>query len=99
MKLNTFQQKLNQESPYDFSGLKAIFLNCTLKRSPELSHTEGLIRMSQAIMEANGIATIMTWNLMHQAHLLQKHGIPAYGNRRTAWDNRKSKDHPNPKYR
>ena len=57
MKLNTFQQKLNQESPYDFSRLKAIFLNCTLKKSPELSHTEGLIRMSQAIMEANGIAT------------------------------------------
>ena len=27
-------------SPYDFSDLKAVFINCTLKRSPEVSNTE-----------------------------------------------------------
>ena len=42
---------------WDFSKLRAVFLNCTLKRSPELSHTEGLIRISTAIMEQNGITT------------------------------------------
>jgi multimeric flavodoxin WrbA len=42
---------------WDFSGLRALFLNCTLKRSPEVSHTEGLIRMSTTIMEKNGITT------------------------------------------
>ncbi len=31
------------------------FLNCTLKRSGELSHTDGLIRISKAIMEKNGV--------------------------------------------
>ncbi|MDX8385204.1 MAG: NAD(P)H-dependent oxidoreductase [Gallionella sp.] len=36
--------------------MKALFLNCTLKRSPELSHTEGLIKISKTIMEKNGIA-------------------------------------------
>jgi len=41
----------------DFSGLKALFLNCTLKPSPELSHTEGLIKISQGIMEKNGVST------------------------------------------
>ena len=41
---------------WDFSGLHALFLNCTLKRSPELSHTEGLIRISRAIMEKNGVS-------------------------------------------
>lgn len=41
----------------------------------------------------------MTWNLMHMAHLLKKDVIPAYGNQRTAWDNRTFKDHPNPEYR
>jgi len=56
MILNSFQQKLNDENPYDFSGLKAVFLNCTLKKSPEQSHTSGLISMSQAIMEANGVS-------------------------------------------
>jgi len=34
---------------------QALFLNCTLKRSPELSHTVGLIRNSRAILEKNGV--------------------------------------------
>jgi multimeric flavodoxin WrbA len=42
------------EAP-DFSGLRALFINCTLKRSPELSHTEGLIDASAAIMMKHGI--------------------------------------------
>src|SRR3954465_11069915 len=41
---------------WDFSDLRALFLNCTLKRSPELSHTEGLVRISRAIMEKNGVS-------------------------------------------
>ena len=36
--------------------LNALFLNCTLKRSPELSHTDALIEASRAIMEANGVS-------------------------------------------
>ena len=28
---------------WDFSDLKAIYINCTLKRSPAISHTQGLI--------------------------------------------------------
>ena len=39
----------------DFTGLKAMFINCTLKRSPELSHTEGLVDASAAIMFKNGV--------------------------------------------
>ena len=45
-----------ENSPWDFSDLRALFLNCTLKRSPELSHTEGLIEISRAIMEKNGMS-------------------------------------------
>lgn len=44
-------------STWDFSDLTALFLNCTLKPFPELSDTQGLINMSQAIMESNGIST------------------------------------------
>ncbi len=40
---------------HDFSGLRAIFLNCTLKPSPELSHTEGLIRIARSVMEKHGV--------------------------------------------
>lgn len=34
----------------DFSGLRAIYLNCTLKRSPMASHTSTLMDVSKAIM-------------------------------------------------
>jgi multimeric flavodoxin WrbA len=34
----------------DFSNLKAVFVNCTLKKSPETSHTETLMEVSKNIM-------------------------------------------------
>ncbi len=39
----------------DFTGLAATYINCTLKRSPELSHTQGLVDRSAAIMRAHGV--------------------------------------------
>ena len=39
----------------DYSDLRATFINCTLKRSPELSHTEGLVDTSAAIMMKHGV--------------------------------------------
>jgi len=41
----------------DFSDLSAIFINCTLKLSPERSHTQGLIDISEAIMAKHGVKT------------------------------------------
>lgn len=40
---------------WDFSDLKAIVLNCTLKKSPAVSNTEGLIDVSCKIMEKHGV--------------------------------------------
>jgi len=56
MALNKQQLDECESSQWDFSKLRALFLNCTLKRSPEMSHTEGLIDISKAIMEKNGVA-------------------------------------------
>jgi len=53
--LSEKQERMCTESRWDFSGLTALFLNCTLKKSPEMSHTEGLIGISRAIMEKNGM--------------------------------------------
>ncbi len=39
----------------DFSGLRATFVNCTLKRSPEPSHTQGLVEASAAVMRKHGV--------------------------------------------
>jgi len=57
MNLSPQQQEMCETSQWDFSDLSALFLNCTLKRSPELSHTQGLIDIATAIMQANGVAT------------------------------------------
>jgi multimeric flavodoxin WrbA len=46
-------------NPRQFSQLTALYVNCTLKKSPELSHTEGLMRRSQALMESQGVTTEM----------------------------------------
>ena len=56
MNLSEKQIAYCESSKWDFTNLKALFLNCTLKRSPDLSHTEGLINISRAIMEKNGIS-------------------------------------------
>jgi multimeric flavodoxin WrbA len=40
---------------YDFSNLKALFFNCTLKKSPAKSNTEGLINVSAGIMQKHGV--------------------------------------------
>lgn len=40
----------------DFTNLKALYINCTLKLSPRMSHTQGLIDVSQNIMEAEGVS-------------------------------------------
>ena len=40
----------------DYSDLSAIFLNCTLKRTPDASHTDGLIGIAGTIMRKHGMS-------------------------------------------
>ncbi len=42
-------------SKQNFTGLKAMYVNCTLKKSPELTHTQGLMNVSIKIMEKEGV--------------------------------------------
>ena len=42
---------------WDFSGLKALVFNCTLKKSPAVSNTEGLIEVGLKIMQKHGVKT------------------------------------------
>ena len=48
---------MSQEKTPDFSGLHALFINCTLKKSPRVSHTDGLMSVSRQIMEKVGVKT------------------------------------------
>ena len=54
--LNQTQLDLCAKSKWDFSDLKALFINCTLKPSPQLSHTQGLVDISRAILEKNAVS-------------------------------------------
>jgi len=48
---------MTEQQSWDFSGIRALFINCTLKRSPEVSNTEGLVSASRALMERHGVVT------------------------------------------
>jgi hypothetical protein len=43
-------------APASYADLRALFINTTLKRAPEPSHTETLMTASQEIMKAQGVA-------------------------------------------
>jgi len=55
MPLTHQQQALCDDNPYDYSALNALFLNCTLKPSPQASHTRTLIDVSATIMAENDV--------------------------------------------
>ena len=40
-----------------YDDLRALFFNCTLKRSPERSNTQGLIDVGAGIMQKQGVNT------------------------------------------
>jgi multimeric flavodoxin WrbA len=53
------------DKDWDFSGLKAIFFNGTLSKSPEPSHTDRLIKISTDIMEKHGVKTELIRTIDH----------------------------------
>lgn len=55
MALNPTQQQQCENAPTSYEDMSALFINCTLKRSPETSHTDGLMDVSRQIMRANAV--------------------------------------------
>ena len=56
MNLDKQQEALCATSPTDFSDLRSVFLNCTLKAPGQASHTELLMGTSAEIMRRNRVA-------------------------------------------
>ena len=54
--LDQTQETLCDENTTDFSDLKALTINCTLKSSPEGSHTDKLLGVTEAILVRNDVA-------------------------------------------
>jgi multimeric flavodoxin WrbA len=55
-----------EDREWDFGDLRAVFVNCTLKRSPEVSNTQGLAAGSIEIMERHGVAVEVIRAADHQ---------------------------------
>jgi multimeric flavodoxin WrbA len=55
MRLTDKQEELCSTAPADYSDLRAVFVNCTLKRTPALSHTQGLADVAIEIMRRNQV--------------------------------------------
>lgn len=53
------------DKTWDFSGLRAVFINCTLTKSPGKSHTETLLKSSMAIMKKHGVKTELIRSIDH----------------------------------
>ena len=66
VELGEIAERLCAESRWDFGDLRAMFVNCTLKRSPEVSHTQGLADRAIAIMRRNGVAVEVVRAVDHE---------------------------------
>ena len=64
--LTAQQEQLCQQSTWDFSDLRALFINCTLKRSPEQSHTQGLADIAIEIMRRQGVTVDVVRAIDHE---------------------------------
>src|SRR4051812_38785083 len=78
-------EQLCAASPYDFSDLKAVFVNCTLKRSPEISNTEGLADLSMTIMRRTGVEVELIRPIDHEIATGVWPDMTEHGWERDAW--------------
>lgn len=59
------KKEAKTKETWDFSDLSALFISCTLKRSPDISHTEGLAKISSNIMQKHGVKVDMIRAIDH----------------------------------
>jgi multimeric flavodoxin WrbA len=53
--LTPLQEELCSQDTWDFSDLSAVFINNTLKKSPQVSNTQGLMDVSIEMMRRQGV--------------------------------------------
>lgn len=68
-----------------FDDLRAVFINCTLKRSPNRSHTEALAERSISIMRANGVEVDVIRAVDHDIAPGVQPDMTAHGAAHDAW--------------
>ncbi|MGZ8752228.1 MAG: flavodoxin family protein [Acidimicrobiia bacterium] len=79
------QEELCTQSRWDFSDLRALFISCTLKRSPEPSNTEGLAEIAMEIMRRNGIGVDLVRAVDHEIPVGVYPDMREHGYTEDAW--------------
>jgi multimeric flavodoxin WrbA len=85
LELTEKQEELCTSSRWDFSDLSALYVNCTLKRSPEPSHTEALAQRSIKIMERTGVSVELVRAVDHAIATGVQPDMTEYGWERDEW--------------
>ena len=83
--LGEVDERLCAESKWDFGDLRAMFVNCTLKRSPEVSHTQGLADRAVAIMRRNGVEVEVVRAVDHELAPGVQSDMTEHGAARDDW--------------
>lgn len=79
------KQTPNGTETRDFSALSALFIGCTLKLSPEVSHTEGLMKKSMAIMGKHGVSTELIRAVDHEIASGVQPDMTKHGHSKDDW--------------
>jgi multimeric flavodoxin WrbA len=83
--LDSRQELLCSESRWDFSDLRAVFVNCTLKRSPAVSNTQALADRSIAIMRRLNVDVEVIRAIDHEIATGVYPDMTEHGWKRDAW--------------
>lgn len=69
----------------DFSGLKALFINCSIKKDPKDSHTQRLMNRAIGIMREQGVEVESVHLLEHQVAFGMEKDLTQHGWDRDDW--------------
>lgn len=85
MPLNDQQTRLCDENRTDYSDLKAVIFNCTLKKDPDTSHTRSLLSVAEQIMMKSGVAVEHIHTVSHQIAYGVQPDMTDHGWQRDDW--------------
>ncbi len=71
--------------PATYDDLRALFISCTLKRSPEVSNTEGLARISMELMRTQGVGVDLVRAVDHDIPVGVYPDMTEHGAERDEW--------------
>jgi multimeric flavodoxin WrbA len=74
-----------RDAAWDFTGLRALFINCTLKPSPQVSNTRALGDLSAEIMRRQGVAVEVVRAIDEQLATGVQPDMTEHGAERDGW--------------